>query len=102
MTTTTRISTAERLGRWLGRGWWSYVRREGRVIGWLAVRGVPVTMAKAFVWAFRLALMAGLLYVSFWIALLCIALAVVAAQGGAHHDGDLLEWTVHEYEVPRT
>ena len=47
MNTTTRSSTAERLGRWLGRGWRGYVRRERRVAAWLASAGVPTGVATA-------------------------------------------------------
>ncbi|MFK1437614.1 DUF3742 family protein [Pseudomonas aeruginosa] len=102
MTTTTRISTAERIGRCLGRGWRGYARGEGRVVGWLAAHAVPATMAKALAWVFRLLVVAGLLYVSFWVALLGIALAAVAVRGEAHlHDEDTLKWTVAKYVDPR-
>lgn len=42
MSTTTRISTAERLGRSFGRGWRAYVRGERRASNWLVSKGVPV------------------------------------------------------------
>ncbi|MCP1332006.1 DUF3742 family protein, partial [Halomonas sp. R1t4] len=32
MNTRPRSSTAERFGRWLGRGWRGYVRRERRAV----------------------------------------------------------------------
>ncbi|HGX3311230.1 TPA: DUF3742 family protein [Pseudomonas aeruginosa] len=86
MRTTTRISTAERFGRWLGRGWRGYVRREGQAVAWLAARGVPKALAKALSWAVKLVLVAALLYVSFWIALLCVGLAVAAWGGSALYD----------------
>ncbi|HCA6404143.1 TPA: DUF3742 family protein, partial [Pseudomonas aeruginosa] len=35
MNTTTRISTAERLGRTFGRGWRAYARGERRASNWL-------------------------------------------------------------------
>ncbi|MHC9223953.1 DUF3742 family protein [Pseudomonas aeruginosa] len=39
MNTTTRIRTAERLGRTLGRGWRAYVRGERRASSWLVSKG---------------------------------------------------------------
>ncbi|MGU0693703.1 DUF3742 family protein [Pseudomonas aeruginosa] len=101
MMMTPPLNTAERFGRWLGRGWQSYARGEGRVVEWLAARGVPATMAKALAWIFRLVVLAALLYVSFWIALLGIALAVFAVRGSAHHEDDLLTWPILEIEDPR-
>ncbi len=41
MDTKTRISNAERLGRWVGGMWRAGVRRERRLAGWLVVRGLP-------------------------------------------------------------
>lgn len=37
MDTKTRISNAERLGRWVGGMWRAGVRRERRLAGWLVV-----------------------------------------------------------------
>ncbi|VFT59902.1 Uncharacterised protein [Pseudomonas aeruginosa] len=39
MNTTTRISTAERLGRTFGRGWRAYARGERRASNWLVSKG---------------------------------------------------------------
>jgi len=72
MNTTTRITTAERFGRWLGRGWRSYVRGGQRVSAWLVAKGVPVSVATALVWVAKLAVLGVLLYVAFWVALLII------------------------------
>ena len=47
MSTTTRISTAERLGRALGRGWRAYARSERRASNWLVSKGVPLAAAAA-------------------------------------------------------
>ena len=38
MNTTTRTSTAERLGRAFGRGWRAYARGERRASNWLVSR----------------------------------------------------------------
>ena len=49
MNITTRISTAERLGRAFGRGWRAYVRGERRAASWLVSKGVPRAGATALV-----------------------------------------------------
>ncbi|HCU2081436.1 DUF3742 family protein [Pseudomonas aeruginosa] len=87
MRTATHISTAERFGRWLGRGWRGYARREGQAVAWLTARGVPKALANALSWVVKLFLVAGLLYVSFWLAVLCVGLAVAAWGGSTLHDG---------------
>ncbi|AHB57758.1 hypothetical protein U769_22640 [Pseudomonas aeruginosa MTB-1] len=99
MRTATQNSIAERLGRWLGHGWRGYVRREGQAVAWLAARGVPKALATAGSWAVKLTVVAALLYVSFWIALLCIGFAV-AAWNGALHDEDMQIGPFEEYEDP--
>jgi len=58
MNRTTHITTAERFGRWLGRGWRDYVRGERRVSEWLVAKGVPVAMAAVLVWVVKLAVLA--------------------------------------------
>ena len=63
MNTTTRTSTAERLGRAFGRGWRAYARGERRASNWLVFRGVPRAGATALVWVFKLAVLGVLLYV---------------------------------------
>ncbi|HCL3572618.1 TPA: DUF3742 family protein [Pseudomonas aeruginosa] len=88
MRTAPHISTAERFGRWLGRGWRGYARREGQAVAWLAARGVPKALAIAASWAVKLTVVAALLYVSFWIALLCVGVAVAARGGSTLHDGE--------------
>jgi len=70
MNTTTRITTAERFGRWLGRGWRGYVRGERRVSAVLVAKGVPVAVAVALMWMVKLAVLGVLLYVAFWLVLL--------------------------------
>jgi len=67
MNTTIRITTAERFGRWLGRGWGGYVRGEGRVSNGLVSKGVPRGGATALVWVVKLAVLGLLLYVAFWL-----------------------------------
>lgn len=45
MNTTTRTSTAERLGRAFGRGWRAYARCERRASNWLVSKGMPTAGA---------------------------------------------------------
>lgn len=87
MNTTTRISTAERLGRTAGRGWRAYARGERRVSHWLTSNGMPVSGASAFVWAVKLVLLGTLFYIAFWLALLFI-LAVAAGWAMRQNDYD--------------
>jgi len=79
MNTTTRITTAERFGRWLGRGWRGYVRGERRVSAWLISRGIPVAVAITLMWAVKLVVLGGLLYVAFWLALLILFMVGVGS-----------------------
>ncbi len=78
MNTTTRISTAERLGRSVGRGWRAYARGERRLSSWLASKGVPVVGASLALWVVKLAVLGLLLYFAFWLAVLLL-LGVAAA-----------------------
>lgn len=82
MNTTTRSSTAERFGRWLGRGWQGYRRRERRVVVRLASFGAPTGIATALVWIVKLAVLGVLLYTAFWLALLLVCLLFVARGFG--------------------
>lgn len=72
MNTTTRTSTAERLGRALGRGWRAYARGERRASNWLVSKGMPSAGAAAFVWVVKLVALGVLLYTTFWLALLLV------------------------------
>ena len=78
MNTTTRISTAERLGRSFGRGWRAYVRGERRASNWLVSKGVPAAGATALVWMVKLVALGVLLYTTFWLALVMVCVMVVA------------------------
>ena len=78
MNTTTRTSTAERLGRTLGRGWRAYVRGERRASNWLVSKGVPQAGAPVFVWAIKLVVLGLLFYVAFWMTLLLVGVLLVS------------------------
>jgi len=87
MNTTTRISTAERFGHWLGRGWLGYVHVERRVAAWMVGKGVPEAVAVALVWVVKLAVLGVLLYVAFWVALMLLFMmgaGRIAANGSAY------------------
>ena len=94
MSTTTRISTAERLGRSVGRGWRAYVRGERRVSNWLLSKGVPVAGATALLWLVKLAALGLLFYVAFWLALLLVFTVMVARAAGnlSVDDDEKAEW----------
>ena len=92
MNTTTRIRTAERLGRTLGRGWRAYVRGERRASSWLVSKGMPAAGATAFVWVVKLVALGVLLYTTFWLAvLLLLGVAAVWMAGNSARDED--RWT---------
>lgn len=92
MNTTTRIGTAERLGRSLGRGWRAYARGERRVSNWLVSKEVPRAGATALVWMAKLAVLGLLFYVAFWLAALLL-LGVAAAWLAGSSAGDDDGWT---------
>ena len=95
MNTTTRISTAERLGRALGRGWRAYVRGERRALNWLDSKGVSLAGATALLWVVKLVVFGMLLYSAFWLALLLVFTVMVARAAGnlPHEDDDeKAEW----------
>ncbi len=78
MNTTTRTSTAERLGRAFGRGWRAYARGERRASNWFVSKGMPRAGASALVWVAKLTMLGVLLYTTFWLALLLVGLMLVA------------------------
>lgn len=82
MNTTTRTSTAERLGRAFGRGWRTYARGERRASNWLVSKCVPRGGATALVWVVKLGVLALLFYLAFWLALLLVGLMLVARGFG--------------------
>ena len=78
MNTTTRTSTAERLGRAFGRGWRAYARCERRASNWLVSKGMPTAGATALVWVVTLAALGVLLDTAFWLSLGMVCVMVVA------------------------
>lgn len=95
MNTTTRISTAERLGRRFGRGWRAYARGERRLSSWLASKRVPVVGATLALWVIKLAVLGVLLYTMSWLLLLLVFAVVaawVARNAGLADDHPEPEW----------
>lgn len=80
MNTTTRINTAQRLGRSLGRGWRAYLRCERRLSAWLVLQGMSARMAQVLLWTAKLGVLGVLLYFTVRLAVL-LALLLAAAQG---------------------
>lgn len=78
MEPSTRTSTAQRLGRSLGRGWRVYVHGERRLVNRLVTWNVPASVAKAAPWLAKAALLAVMLYAAFWLALLFLVLLAAA------------------------
>ena len=92
MNRTTRISTAERLGRSFGRGWRTYARGERRVSRWLASKGVPRVGATALVWVVKMVALGLLFYAAFWLAVvLLVGIAVARIASNSTVDDD--RWT---------
>lgn len=79
----TQIGKSERFGRWLGRRWRGYLRREHRVSAWLVAQRVPARVASVLLWIVKLAVVGVLLYVAFWLTLLLL-FAVVAARAASN------------------
>lgn len=92
MNTTTRSSTAERFGHWLGYAWRAYLRRERKGRAWLASVGVPSAAASALVWAVKLAVLGILFYVAFWLAVLILFAVAVAWSAGRGDTSEEDEW----------
>lgn len=80
---------AERFGRWLGRAWRGYTDCGWHVANWLVARGVPNVAATALLWIVKLVVLAALLYVVFWLALLLLFVVAVtrAISHGALDNG---------------
>ena len=87
MNPATQTTFAERAGRTLGRMWRGFVRLDRKACGWLVAQGLPVGLAKAFLWIVKLAVLGVLLYSAFWLALLLV-FSVVAAWVARHDDTD--------------
>ena len=73
-----RVSTAERVGRWLGRGWRSVVRREMRLIDQLIKRGLSPVVTRTLLWTIKLAVLAFVVYTTLGVAIVLVIAGIVA------------------------
>ena len=85
---TARMTTAARLGRWLGGVWGVCLRAERRAHRWLVAQALPAGGAAVLIWVIKLAVLGVLLYVAFWVALMLVALAVAARMAEQTPGGD--------------
>lgn len=93
MRTTPPLNTAERFGRWLGRGWRSYARGEGRVVEWLAAQGVPSELVRGILWLTKLVIVAAILYCGVWVAAVCFGVVSAAwVARNLHLEEPEAEW----------
>lgn len=92
MNSFSRSTTAERVGRWLGRAWRGLLRQETRVIQWTISQGVSPSLARPLLWVVKFAIAVLLLYAAFWLALLIGAILVAAKLG---------EWANRNADQPR-
>ncbi|MDR2014529.1 MAG: DUF3742 family protein [Azoarcus sp.] len=79
-TTTKRLPAAKfvRIARWFGETW---AHGERKATGALAARGLTPKATKVLIWAVKLALIGGLLFVAFWLAV-AVAFLFIARPGG--------------------
>ena len=73
------VSRAEHIGKRLGRAWRSFVRQEVRATRWMIGHGMPRLIAASILWIVKLLVLAILLYVAFWLALLLVIVLIAAA-----------------------
>jgi hypothetical protein len=85
---TARMTTAARLGRWLGGVWRGWLRAERRVHRWLMAQGLPAGGATVLTWVIKLAILGVLLYAAFWVALMLVAVVLAARMAEQAPQGD--------------
>lgn len=85
---TARMTTAARLGRWLGGVWGVCLRAERRTHRWLMAQGLPAGGAAVLICGIKLAILGVLLYIAVWAALLLVALVVAARMAEQAPQGD--------------
>jgi hypothetical protein len=86
--------SAERTGATLGRALRKLLRRERRLIAWLASKGWGVTVATSAVRIAEFAVLCVLFYAAVWLALLLMFAVAAAwlARNSDDEDDDLPEW----------
>lgn len=83
---TKKPGNAERFGRRIGSAW----RRCNQLImGWFAAQGLSTGVAITVLWVVKLVVLAILLYIAFWFALLLVFVSAVAlGMGNKASDND--------------
>ena len=81
----TAATTADCVGKWLGRAWRGLARQEARATHWMMCHGMPQLAAASILWIVKLALLAVLLYAAFWIAVV-LGIVLIAATVAQHAD----------------
>ena len=91
----TAATTAECVGKRLGRAWRGLAHQEARATHWMVGHGMPQLAAASILWIVKLALLAVLLYAAFWLAFLAAFVMIAAAVARhaspadvQHHDED--------------
>lgn len=80
-----KISSAERAGRWLGRAYRSLMQQEQRLRLWLVRFGIHAKGARIIAWCLRLSALVLLLSFSIVLAMICIGLWLIG-RGVARSD----------------
>ncbi len=91
-------STAESVGRWLGRIWRSIARQESCAARWMIDHGTSLLVARTVLWVVNLVALGILLYVAFWPVLLVALIVGVARIGNdvASPDAET-KWNIGEH-----
>lgn len=87
MKTAAQTTSAERVGRTLGRLWRRLMHLDRKVDGWLVAQGLAPRVAKAVLIVIKLAALCLVLYAAFWLALIAV-FAVIAAWIARNTDED--------------
>ncbi|QRI92992.1 DUF3742 family protein [Delftia lacustris] len=100
MTSPQHTTAAERMGRWLGRGWRRYLHGERTMLQALAAKGVPLGVAVTVMWGVKLLVLGLLWSVAFWAVLLGVFLVAAAAISAEMQRSDDSEYVFDECIKP--
>lgn len=98
MTPNTHSNNTERLGRWLGKAWRAYARRERQAMAWLLDQGCPRFVVVAALWGVRFAFLGLLAHLASWVALVLLFIAVVFLVGGSGGSLKASVWAIGAQE----
>jgi hypothetical protein len=85
-------SHAFRAGALLGRMWRAAAQQEASARHWRIDKGVSAGVATAALWIIKLTVLAILLYVAFWLALVFAVVVIAAAFVRTTHEDSDVEW----------